>query len=132
MHRSILFILFLSILSPVAYSAGASISLPSTSAPSGTDRIDTRDGTSCTTAIAGQSSLEMGAYTTENIATTETDNITEDVGFYLKVTIPINAPKRIDCNLVYDLEIEKLRIELEDLRKQNSQSDELSNFSEFE
>ena len=42
-----------------------------------------------------------------------------DVGVYSKITIPIGAPKeRLDCNKLYQLELEKKRLEVQKLRQE--------------
>lgn len=41
---------------------------------------------------------------------------TEDMGVYGRITIPIGAPKRLDCSRLYDLEVERLKAEIDALR----------------
>ena len=41
----------------------------------------------------------------------------KDVGVYAKITIPIGGPKeRINCNTLYQLELEKKRLEVQKLK----------------
>ena len=43
----------------------------------------------------------------------------KDVGVYAKITIPLGAPKkRIDCTILYELEIERKRLELMKLKQE--------------
>ena len=45
-----------------------------------------------------------------------------NIGVYAKITIPIGAPKeRIDCNVLYKLELEKRRLEVERLKAEIEQ-----------
>ena len=45
-----------------------------------------------------------------------------DVGVYARITIPIGAPKeRINCNTLYQLELEKKRVEVFKLKKEIEQ-----------
>jgi len=48
-----------------------------------------------------------------------TDRFIRDVGVYGKITIPIGAPKeRLNCNTLYQLELEKKRLEVMKLRQE--------------
>jgi hypothetical protein len=43
----------------------------------------------------------------------------KDVGVYGRITIPIGAPKgRVDCNILYQLELTKKRIEIQKLENE--------------
>lgn len=45
-----------------------------------------------------------------------------NVGVYAKITIPIGAPKeRINCNVLYKLELEKRRLEVQRLKAEIEQ-----------
>jgi hypothetical protein len=42
-----------------------------------------------------------------------------DVGVYARITIPIGAPKeRLNCNILYQLELEKKRLEVIKLKQE--------------
>jgi hypothetical protein len=44
---------------------------------------------------------------------------TNDVGVYARINIPIGAPKeRINCNTLYQLELEKKRMEVAKLKQE--------------
>ena len=45
-----------------------------------------------------------------------TANEEGNAGVYGRITIPIGAPKRIDCSRLYDLEIQKLQAEIDSLK----------------
>lgn len=45
------------------------------------------------------------------------NKMVKDVGVYAKITIPIGAPKeRLNCNTLYQLELEKKRLEVQKLK----------------
>lgn len=45
------------------------------------------------------------------------NGMVKDVGVYAKITIPIGGPKeRINCNTLYQLELEKTRLEVRKLK----------------
>lgn len=50
------------------------------------------------------------------------DRLVKDVGVYAKITIPIGAPKeRLNCNILYQLELEKKRLEVQKLKAELNQ-----------
>lgn len=50
------------------------------------------------------------------------DDFVRDVGVYARITIPIGAPKkRLDCSKLYELELEKKRLEVLQLRQEVQQ-----------
>jgi hypothetical protein len=60
------------------------------------------------------------------------DRETKDIGVYARITIPLDKPReRINCNTLYQLElrarrleVEKLELELEQLRKMRFENSE--------
>ena len=106
----------------------------------GGDSVRGRDGTTCTQGTHNGPTLDFGItgtrnsadnssmtpitvnnynYNTENTAT----SMGGDVGVYARVIIPLgNDPERLDCTRLYNLEIERLTIELENLKKAGSSS----------
>jgi len=50
------------------------------------------------------------------------NNFVRDVGVYGKITVPIGAPKeRLNCNLLYKLELERRKLEVMKLRQELAQ-----------
>ena len=44
---------------------------------------------------------------------------TKDLGIYARIIIPLDAPKeRINCNTLYQLELQRRRLEVEKLRQE--------------
>ncbi|MFS0737101.1 hypothetical protein ABC347_08625 [Sphingomonas sp. 1P06PA] len=95
--------------------------------PGGEDSIETSSGTRCRQSINSNGSyLDVGV---TGSAGTPVDRTLGGLGFfgndtrdqeataYARVTIPLGAkPKRIDCSHIYELELTKLRREVELLR----------------
>lgn len=49
----------------------------------------------------------------------DTNQFIRDVGVYARITIPIGAPKqRLNCNILYELELEKKRLEVFKLKQE--------------
>ena len=50
------------------------------------------------------------------------NNFVRDVGVYGRITVPIGAPKeRLNCNLLYKLELERRKLEVMKLRQELAQ-----------
>jgi hypothetical protein len=83
-------------------------SLPGVSLPQGTDEVRAADGTSCRSAVGGSGAyLDMGVIGKPN---TEVANN----NYYGRVVVPLGrGPKRLDCVKLYELEVERLKLELE-------------------
>ena len=57
----------------------------------------------------------------------------KDVGVYARIVIPLNAPKeRINCNTLYQLELQQRRLEVQKLRMELQQLRELQSGMSFE
>jgi hypothetical protein len=76
----------------------------------------------CSMAIGSGTNVEfgvVGVITNNQTITTNTIPTTKDVGVYGRIIIPIGAPKgRVDCNILYQLELEKKRIEIQKLESE--------------
>ena len=106
------------------------LQLPSMGGNYGADSIRSGD-LDCRNSIGGATNFELGATTIINNAVSpfeseDPDNPqTKDIGLYARIVIPLDAPKeRINCNFLYQLELQRRRIEvlrleqeLENLRK---------------
>lgn len=91
-----------------ASTSGSSFNLPGVSLPQGTDEVRAADGTSCRSAVGGNGAyLDMGAIGSPS------DNM-QSSSVYGRVLIPLGASsKRLDCSQLYQLEVERLKMELE-------------------
>jgi hypothetical protein len=86
------------------------MTLPNVSLPSGSDEIRAGDGTSCRSAVGGD-----GAYIDTGIIGSPGGNGLEQSGsFYSRVVIPLGEkPRRLNCSTLYELEVQRLRMELQ-------------------
>ncbi|RVA45679.1 hypothetical protein EN933_22190 [Mesorhizobium sp. M7A.F.Ca.US.001.01.1.1] len=85
--------------------------LPGVTLPQGQDEVHAADGTTCRSAVSGS-----GAYVDLGVirGNSQSDN---DVATYGRVVIPIGrTPKRVDCSRLYELEVERLQLELKLLK----------------
>ncbi len=129
MKHLILLLSFLLLSSIVkADSSSLNLNLPSSPQSYASDRI--RAGQlDCQNAIGSATNVEFGVvgfidnghqnpYNTVYDATMPSTR-TQDIGVYAKITIPIGAPKeRINCNTLYQLELEKKRMEVAKLKQE--------------
>ncbi len=108
----------------VADSSSLSLSLPSASTGMGSDSIKAGD-LDCKNSIGGSTNFELGVIGTINNAIApfgfgkkdEFNPQTKDLGLYARIIIPLDAPKeRINCNTLYQLELQRRRLEIEKLR----------------
>lgn len=88
-------------------------SLPGVQLPQGNDEVRAADGTSCRSAVSGN-----GAYVDFGVMGNPDNTFGQSsASVYGRMVIPLNAPrKRLDCTRLYNLEIERLRTELELLK----------------
>jgi hypothetical protein len=111
--------------SAVADSSSLSLALPSPPMNYQSDSFSTGN-TRCSNAVGGGINLEYGV--TGVLSSLDTINRGKDIGVYARIVIPLDKPKaRINCNDLYQieltqrrLEIQKLRDELEQLKKLQS------------
>ena len=117
-----------------AQSSSLSLNLPSTPGSYASDRIRTSENVECSMAIGGSVNVEFGVvgvinqngpfYNNQGLYPEgyDPDGIVKDVGVYAKITIPLNAPKtRLDCNRLYQLELERTRMEIQKLKAEMQQ-----------
>jgi len=119
-----LLILLLLATQTVADSNSMSFSLPSISSVSGSDSIRAGD-LDCKNAIGGSTNFEIGMTGVINNAVVPiigkegNDPQTKDIGLYARLIIPLDAPnERINCNTLYQLELQRRRLEVERLKQE--------------
>lgn len=127
------FILFITVYFVIGFWAGAAygqsssinMAIPQTSPNFQTDRIRAGD-LECSMAIGSSTNVEFGVVGIMNqndplyqLSQTDpsfrynNDQFIRDVGVYGRITIPLGAPKeRLNCNVLYQLELEKKRLEV--------------------
>ena len=86
------------------------VNLPNVALPSGSDEVRASDGTSCRSAQGGN-----GAYLDSGVIGSPGGNgLGESGAIYSRVVIPLGeTPRRLDCGALYDLEVQRLRAELQ-------------------
>ena len=81
----------------------------------------------CSNAIGGGTNLEFGV--TGLVDNGVEENFLDDpkrVGVYGRITIPLDGPKeRINCNILYELELRKKRLEIQRLEQELQQLKQL-------
>jgi hypothetical protein len=105
--------------------ASLNLALPSVGSSYGTDSIKAGD-LDCKNSIGGSTNFEIGLTGIVNnavtplIGTEDPNNPqTKQLGVYARITIPLDAPKeRINCNTLYQLELQRRRLEVEKLRQE--------------
>ena len=106
----------------IADSSSINLAIPNASGSYGTDRIKAGD-LDCTNSIGGSTNFEFGFTGVINNAVTIFGDVdlsnpqTKDIGIYARIIIPLDAPsERINCNTLYQLELQRRRLEVEKLR----------------
>jgi len=109
----------------LADSNSMSFSLPSASISSGTDKIRAGD-LDCSNSIGGSTNFELGMtglISNVNIPIIGKEDPnnpqTKDIGLYARIIIPLDGPsERINCNTLYQLELQRRRLEVERLKQE--------------
>lgn len=116
-HFFIIFLLFFCVLGR-AQNASMTLQMPSAPGSFQSDRFRAGD-LDCSMAIGSATNVEFGVVGVINNNQTITTNVApqnRDVGVYGRIIIPIGAPKgRVDCNVLYELELKKRRMEIQKL-----------------
>jgi hypothetical protein len=125
MNRYITAFLLLISTSVSADNSSLNLSVPAAPGSYQSDRIRSGD-LDCSNAIGGSTNLEFGV---TGIIGADRDPLsptfgdrTKDVGVYARIIVPLDGPKeRINCNTLYQLEIQKKRMEVEKLQQELNQ-----------
>lgn len=110
-----------------ADSSSLNLALPASPQSYASDQI--RAGTlDCRNAIGSSTNVEfgvMGVLSQDNgyditfDPTRNNNDLVKDIGVYARITIPIGAPKeRINCNSLFELELEARRLEVQKLKQE--------------
>jgi hypothetical protein len=120
------------LLSSTAFGQSVNLSMPQSPQSFQQDRIRAGD-LECSAAIGSSTNVEFGVVGNQedpnyNLATQDpnymydTSQFMRDVGVYGRITIPIGAPKqRLNCNALYQLELQKKRLEVMKLEAEVNQ-----------
>ena len=105
--------------SSIGQNSSLNLSIPSAPGSYQSDRF--RSGElDCSMAIGSGVNVEFGVVGVINsnsqTVTTSTTGQMKDVGVYGRMVIPIGMPKgRVDCSILYNMELEKKRMEIQKL-----------------
>lgn len=133
-HIMLFITLLVIILSNRAFAQSSlNLAIPQSPQSFQSDRIRAGD-VECSAAIGSSTNVEFGVvgilnqndpFTNQMLMTDPafvnaySNRFIRDVGVYGRITIPIGAPKeRLNCNLLYKLELEKKQLELIKLRQE--------------
>jgi hypothetical protein len=86
------------------------VNLPQATLPSGSDEIRTTDGATCRSAVGGDGAyMDVGV-----IGSPDSQDANASAAAYGRIVVPLGyKAKRLDCTKLYDLEIRRLKMELE-------------------
>jgi hypothetical protein len=123
----------------IADSSSMSFALPSASINSGTDSIRAGD-LDCKNSIGGSTNFELGLTGIISNAITpligkidELNPQTKDIGVYARIIIPLDGPnERINCNTLYQLELQRRRLEVQKLKQEIEYLKQMQNNNEFD
>ena len=123
----------------VAESSSMSFSIPSISSVSGNDSIRAGD-LDCKNAIGGSTNFELGLTGIISNAVApiigKEDKLnpqTKDIGVYARIIIPLDGPnERINCNTLYQLELQRRRLEVQKLKQEIEYLKQMQNNNEFD
>ena len=104
-----------------------SLSLPNSGTSYQSDSFRSGD-LDCTNAIGSATNIEFGLTSIIQGGTAENSGRTGDIGIYSKITIPLGkrAKSRIDCNRLYELELQKKQLEVMKLKQEIDKLRELA------
>tara|TARA_R110000782_G_scaffold143324_1_gene236020 strand:+ start:34 stop:444 length:411 start_codon:yes stop_codon:yes gene_type:complete len=104
-----------------------SLSLPNSGTNYQSDSFRSGD-LDCTNAIGSATNIEFGLTSIIQGGTAENSGKTGDIGIYSKITIPLGkrAKSRIDCNRLYELELQKKQLEVMKLQQEINKLRELA------
>lgn len=102
------------------------LSIPSLSSSSSYDEFRTSNGMSCRQSVSGNAQLQVGGIASiddseDNYYGSNWNNhryASDEKGVFVQLVIPIGVPDRIDCTILYNLEVEKQQLELKQLKSQ--------------
>jgi len=105
-----------------AENSSLNLQLPSTGGNYSSDKFRAGD-LDCSNAIDGATKFEFGVTgiidNYQSPFKSNSDDSSKDVGVFARITIPLDGPtERINCNTLYQLELQKKRLEVEKLERE--------------
>ena len=131
MKNIIILIMFCWVAAAYGQSNGINIAIPQAGQNFQNDRVRAGD-VECSAAIGSSTNVEFGVVGVMNQndpiynlamqdpnLNYDANDFIRDIGVYGRITIPIGAPKqRLNCNALYQLELEKKRLEVMKLQQE--------------
>ena len=125
LRYTLLLLLALNCTKVIANSNSINLAIPNAGGSHGTDSIKAGD-LDCKNSIGGSTNFEFGITGIVNNAIApfigDEDPLnpqTKDFGVYARITIPLDGPsERINCNTLYQLELQRRRLEVEKLKQE--------------
>lgn len=133
--RLLLFAILFFICGNVYAQSSLNLAIPQTPQSFQQDRIRAGD-LECSAAIGSATNVEFGVvgilnqndpfsqnqFLIDPVTNQYSDRFVRDVGVYGRINIPIGAPKeRLNCNLLYKLELERRKLEVMKLQQEIAQ-----------
>jgi hypothetical protein len=123
----------------IADSTSMTLSIPNGSSSSGNDNVRMGEHT-CSNSISGGTLFELGMTGVVNNAIApiigkkdDANPQTKDIGLYARIIIPLDGPsERINCNTLYQLMLQKQRLEMTKLRQEINMLKQIQNQTTFE
>ena len=133
------YVLLLLCTQSMAESTSMSLSLPGASSSNGTDSVS-MDQMKCANSISGGTLFEVGMTGVINnaiaplVGKKDPNNPqSKDIGLYARIIIPLDGPaERINCNSLYQLMLQKQRLEMTKLRQEINLLKEMQTNTSFE
>ena len=133
------YVLLLLCTQSMAESTSMSLSLPGASSSNGTDSVS-MDQMKCSNSISGGTLFEVGMTGVINnaiaplIGKKDPNNPqSKDIGLYARIIIPLDGPaERVNCNSLYQLILQKQRLEMTKLRQEINLLKDMQTNTSFE
>lgn len=91
----------------------AGMTLPGISSPHGFDEVRAADGTTCRSAMGG-----AGAYLDTGVIGGGLNGDSRPLSAYGRIVVPLGEkPRRLNCDRLYQLELERLQLEVQLLKR---------------
>jgi hypothetical protein len=101
-----------------ADSSSLNLQLPSGGGNYQSDKFRAGD-LDCSNAIGGSTNVEFGVTGIVGAENGTIDGATKDIGVYARIIVPLDGPReRINCNTLYQLELQKKRLEVQKLKQE--------------
>ncbi|MGL5013950.1 MAG: hypothetical protein ACRC6V_06625 [Bacteroidales bacterium] len=110
----------------VISSGAQAVTIPSLGTSSSYDEFRTSSGMVCRQAVSGGAQLQVGGSLSQDDSkddytgngSNRRDYNRDEKALFIQLVVPLGVPDRIDCTTLYNIEVEKQQIELQQLKAQ--------------